>query len=93
MGPRPRRIIDDGTSDAFDNYGSFTVERPDVSDSTFYFAPAADSCGREDGDREITYPEIAAVDGLRISRKVYVPAAGDAFSGVLDTIRNPTGRP
>ena len=79
--------VDDGTGDAFDTYGDFTVAGNDYPNA------AADSCGREDGDREITYPTApVGATGLEFSRKVYVPT-DDGFLRYLDTITNPTGAP
>lgn len=75
--------------DAFDGYGRLLVDVAGGGGPTFYRAPGADSCAREDADRELVLPPVA-IDGLEVSRKVYVPATGGGFLRWLDTIRNPT---
>ncbi len=77
--------VSDGTGDAFDGYANLEV------DGAPYPGAGLDACGREDGDREVTYPN-ATMSGLNVSRKVYVPT-DDGFARWLDILNNPSGSP
>jgi hypothetical protein len=75
-------------NDAYDGWGVLRIGAS-APGGTLYPNPAADGCGREDGDREISFPP-ATVGGLEVSRKVYVPASGVGFVRFLDVIENPS---
>jgi hypothetical protein len=73
--------VDEGIGDAFDGFPEISVGGVPYPD-----APA-DSCIHEDGGREIVYPEDT-LDGLEVSRKVFVPATGMPFARFLTLLRN-----
>jgi hypothetical protein len=74
--------------DAFDGYGRLLVDVTGGPAGAFYSSPGNDECGREEGGREITFPAVT-IEGLQVSRKVYVPAAGPGFARWLDILTNP----
>ena len=74
--------------DAFDGYGRLLVDVTGGSAGAFYSAPGTDACGREDGDREVVFPAVE-IEGLQVSRKLYVPAGGPGFARWLDVLANP----
>ena len=75
--------------DAFDSYGRLLVDVQGGAGPVTYGAPSLDACGREDGDREVVFPAVT-IDGLEVSRKVFVPASGTGFIRWLDVLSNPT---
>jgi Ca2+-binding RTX toxin-like protein len=78
--------VDNGLGDAFDGFPEIAV-----GGASYPGAPA-DSCTHEDGGREIVYPE-AALSGLEVSRKVFVPATGEPFARFLTLLRNAGAAP
>lgn len=78
--------------DAFDGYGRLLVDVTGGGAGAFYAAPGSDDCGREEGGREVTFPAVV-IEGLEVSRKLYVPAAGPGFARWLDILRNPGAAP
>jgi hypothetical protein len=78
-------FYDGNDSDAYDNWGYVYV------DGTQYDATGQD-CPTELSGRQIDYPE-ADMSGLKVSRKIYVPGSGLAFSRSITFLRNPSGAP
>lgn len=83
--------FNDGSSDAFDGSGALNVTvgaNPPVA----YSAPDPNGCILEDAAREIGFP-AQTVNGLEVSRKIFVPATGVDFARRLTILTNPTGGP
>jgi hypothetical protein len=81
--------ISDVGGDAYDSSGRLTVGQG----APAVYAPTDPSaCTTEDGDREIAYP-VETIDGLEVSRKLYVPGVGSSFARWLDIVRNPGAAP
>lgn len=78
--------------DAFDGYGQLVVDVAGGGGPISYGSTGADACAREEGGREVVFPAVS-IDGLRVSRKVYSPAAGAGFIRWLDVIHNPGSTP
>jgi Ca2+-binding RTX toxin-like protein len=78
--------IDNGLSDAFDDYATVVVGGADYPDAT------ANTCATEEGGREVVYPE-ETLSGLEVSRKVYITAAGEGFARFLTVLRNAGAAP
>jgi hypothetical protein len=82
--------IDNGLWDAYDSWGDMSMSAS--PDSLGYGLPAdSQDCTREAGDRQLAYPEVTgtgALAGVALSRKLYVPASGNAFARILITVRN-----
>ena len=78
-------FYDGNSTDAYDNWGYVYV------DNTQYDAAGLD-CPTEFNGRQIDYPETD-MSGLKVSRKIYVPSSGPAFSRSVTFLRNPTGAP
>ena len=74
--------------DAFDGYGRLLVDVPGGAAAAFYSSPGSDACGREEDGREVTFPAVP-IEGLQVSRKLYVPASGPGFARWLDVLSNP----
>lgn len=74
--------------DAFDGYGRLLVDVTGGPAGAFYSSPGNDACGREEGGREVTFPAVT-IEGLEVSRKLYVPATGPGFARWLDILTNP----
>jgi Thrombospondin type 3 repeat len=78
--------------DGWDDHGVLFLDGPDGDAAQAeYVNPTPEGCSFEEGGREVVFPEVV-VDGLPLSRKVYVPVAG-AFARQLDVIRNPGATP
>ena len=78
--------------DAFDGYGRLLVDVTGGTAGAFYSSPGIDDCGREESGREVTFPPVV-IEGLEVSRKLYVPATGPGFARWLDVMTNPGATP
>lgn len=78
--------VDDGKNDAFDSYFEIDVGGSD------YPSAADNACAAEEGGREIVYPEVP-LGGLQVSRKTFVPSAGEGFARFLTILRNAGAAP
>ncbi len=88
--------VGDGENNAYDGYANLDIyDNADDLNGGGYPSGSPDSCGREDGDREVVYPTQGDVGGntVHVQRKVYVPAEGKAFARWVDVLLNPTGEP
>ncbi|MEO0322694.1 MAG: collagen-like protein, partial [Myxococcota bacterium] len=76
--------IDDGTDDAYDNAFFLSVEGDTYPERSFEVVDTED-------EREVVFPAVSdlGVPGLRVARKVYVPAAG-RYARFLEVLTNTT---
>jgi thrombospondin type 3 repeat protein len=79
-------VVADGGLDAYDLWGSASV------DGSAYNALAMDTCAIEPDGRQLDLPEVD-LSGLKVSRKLFVPASGTAFARWVTFLRNPSGAP
>lgn len=76
-------------SDSYDTWPFFSVS----TDGTWNkYDGGTAACTSATGDREIIFPS-AIVDGLSLSRRVYVPDTGTPFARFLNVLSNPTAAP
>ena len=78
-------------SDAYDLWPMLSVSGNAGTTWERYDAGTA-ACTTALGGQEIVFPEVA-VDGLMLSRRVYVPATGGPFARFVNVLRNPGGAP
>jgi len=93
--------INDG---GIDTDGNGTVDRSDAYDTWPFFSVSLDgntwdkydagtaACTPAQGGREVVFPDLN-VDGLLLSRRVYVPATGLPVARFVNVLSNPTGAP
>jgi hypothetical protein len=92
-------FIGNGSNDAYDSFGVLRIGNTGTgsTDGWAYVPPSTPpgTCDApEEGGREIVHPEVAPpspFNQLMVSRKVYVPASGQAFARFLDVVRNTSG--
>jgi hypothetical protein len=77
-------------TDAFDKWPYFSVSTTGLAFDKYDAGSAP--CTTALADREVVFPPVA-VDGLSLSRRVYVPATGAAFARFLDILTNPGSTP
>ena len=69
--------------------GTLSVDGPDGNTTFSAYAPGAGPfCASEENGRELVLP-TRVVDGIEVTRKVYVPATGLAFARQVDIFENP----
>jgi hypothetical protein len=79
-------IYDGFGSDAYDDWGFVVV------DGTTYDSVGQTTCATEPDGRQFDLGEVD-LSGLKVTRKVFVPAAGTAFGRTVTFLRNPTDAP
>jgi hypothetical protein len=78
-----------GRSDAYDGFGYLYLSGDDGATYTQWINPDPLGCAYEDDGREVVFPaDTAAVPGLEIRRKVFVPATGLPFARWIDSLTN-----
>jgi Ca2+-binding RTX toxin-like protein len=83
--PGPR-----SNSDSWDNWGALFVGGDAIGN--LYFSTDDNSCTREDGGRELVFPQTT-INGLFVQRKLYVAAAGMPGARLLELVTNPGTAP
>jgi hypothetical protein len=78
-------FYDGGDRDAYDSWDYAYV------DGTQYGAAGLECVTEADG-RQFSYPEVD-ISGLKVSRKVFVPASGQSFGRSVTFLRNPSAAP
>jgi Thrombospondin type 3 repeat len=79
-------VVVDGGLDAYDTWGLAKI------DDIVYSARGMDGCAVEPDGRQLDLPELDR-SGLKVSRKLFVPANGTAFARSVTFLRNPSGAP
>jgi hypothetical protein len=83
------RHVPTGRSDAYDGFGYLYLSADDGATYTQWINPDPLGCTYEDDGREVVFPaDTAAVPGLEIRRKVFVPATGLPFARWIDSLTN-----
>jgi hypothetical protein len=77
-------------SDAYDTWPFLSVSLDGATWDKYDAGTAACTSAQE--GREILFPAVT-VDGLSLSRRVYVPATGTPFARFVNVVSNPTGAP
>jgi hypothetical protein len=77
-------------SDSYDTWPFFSVSLDGSTWDKYDGGTAA--CTSAQGGREILFPAVS-VDGLSLSRRVYVPATGSPFARFVNVMSNPTAAP
>lgn len=81
-------------SEAYDGWGLLEVDNAGFGapgSSVIYFPNTTCNHDSDSGGRELTLP-VESVEGLNVSRKVFVPTSG-GFVRFLDFVNNPGGSP
>lgn len=78
------------TSDTWDSWGALLVGGEADTNVYNYFDNTV--CSNEDGGRERVFPTVT-INGLEVSRKIFVSATGPQGARILNIIRNPGGSP
>jgi Ca2+-binding RTX toxin-like protein len=80
--------------DSWDEWGSLYIgsTADDAPLNTAYSSFDDNSCTREDGGRELVFPQLT-VNGLLVQRKLFVPASGLPGGRILTLVTNPSGSP
>jgi Thrombospondin type 3 repeat len=79
-----------GRSDAYDTWPFFSVSPDGIAWHPYDSGTTA--CTTAQGGRELVFPD-ALVDGLALSRRVYVPDAGTPFARFVNVMSNPGSSP
>jgi Ca2+-binding RTX toxin-like protein len=79
--PGPR-----SSADSWDDWGALFVGGDAISN--LYFSTDDNSCLREDGGRELVFPQTA-IGGLLVQRKLFVAASGMPGGRILNLVTNP----
>lgn len=79
-------FYDGNNSDAYDDWGFVSL------DGSQYDSAGQSTCSLEADGRQFDFAEIP-LDGLMVSRKVYVPATGTGFARTVTFLRNASGSP
>jgi hypothetical protein len=85
----------DNRTDAYDRWTTLNVSSDGGTSWTPYQTPDSSGfsqCTSEDNGRELAMP-VVSIDGLDVSRKIYVPDTGLAFARFLNVLSNPTDAP
>jgi Ca2+-binding RTX toxin-like protein len=83
--PGPRN-----SADAWDHWGSLFVGGDALGN--LYFSTNDNSCTREDGGRELVFPQTT-INGLLVQRKLFVAANGLPGGRILNLVTNPGTAP
>jgi hypothetical protein len=83
----------DGSTDRTDSYDLWPYFSL-TADGTTYDAFDADTapCTTALDGREVLYPAVT-IDGLSVSRRVYIPSSGSPFARFLNVVSNPGATP
>ena len=83
--PGPR-----GNSDSWDDWGALFIGGDGLPN--LYFSNDDNSCTREDGGRELVFPQTM-VNGLLVQRKLFVATSGLPGGRILNLVTNPGTAP
>jgi Ca2+-binding RTX toxin-like protein len=94
QGPLGNPVGVRSASDSWDEWPGLYVgsTSDDAPIGTSYHGSDANSCTRQDGGREIVFPQLS-VNGLLVQRKLFVPSSGLPGGRILTLVTNPGTAP